>query len=130
LTETAAIVVLVIGVFLGIEAFGLIGTGVGYFAAYAVYLPIVYWLARRRIGFRLHPDVFWISVVSLLSASGVAILGVWSSLPAAIVGVVTAVFFGIYGLARLSHKADLHHLVERLGWPFNRIIGLFARYGN
>jgi PST family polysaccharide transporter len=130
LTETAATVVLVLGVFLGIEAFGLIGTGVGYFVAYAVYLPIVYWLARRRIGFRLHRDVFWISVGSFFSASGVAILGVWSNLPAAIVGVAISGIFALYGLARLSHKADLRHLVDRLGWPLNKLIGIVGRYGH
>jgi hypothetical protein len=37
--------------------------------------------------------------------------------------------FGIFAVARLSHKADLTHLVERLGWPFNKLITLLARYG-
>ena len=49
-TETTAIVVLVGGVFLGIEMFGLVGTGIAYFATYVVYLPLVYLLWAMRYG--------------------------------------------------------------------------------
>jgi PST family polysaccharide transporter len=130
MSESTGIVVLVAGVYLGIVFFGLIGTGVAYLVTYAVYLPIVYWLARRRIDFRWQRAVFWQGMVSFLAACAVAALGLWSHLLAAVAGVVLAGSFAIYGLARLSHKADLRHRVDRLGWPFRRLTSLFAKYGS
>lgn len=130
MTESTAIVVLVAGVYLGIEYFGLIGTGVAYLVSYAIYLPIVYLLARKRIDFRWQRAVFWQGVTFFLAALAVAVIGLWSHLLAAVIGVILAGAFALFGLARLSHKADLRHLVDRLGPPFRKLTSLFEKYGS
>lgn len=130
MTELAASVALVACVYLGIQFFGLTGTGMAYVATYAIYLPIVYWLARKRIDFRWQRAVFWQGFIFFVAAATVAVIGLWSHLLAAIVGVALAVAIGLYSLLRLSHKADLRHFVDRLGPPFRKLTGLFAKYGN
>jgi PST family polysaccharide transporter len=130
MTQLVFIAVLIAGCYLGVASIGLIGTGISYVVAYAVLLPIVYWLARKRINFRWNRGVFWQSITILAAAVSVSVIGLWSPLLAAVVGVTLACIFGLYGLVRLSHKADLRHLVDRLGPPFRKLTALFAKYGS
>jgi PST family polysaccharide transporter len=130
MTESIAMFVLVAGIYVGISSVGLTGTGVAFLATYVVYLPLVYYLARWRIGFRWQREVFWFGVVAFVASSAIAVLGAWSNLIGAVVGVAAAGAFALYGIARLSHKADLRHIVDKLGWPFRGLVGLISRYGN
>ena len=130
MTESIAIVVLLAGVFLGIEFLGLIGTGIAYLVSYAIYLPIVYLLARKRIDFRWQRAVFVQGLTFFAASLTVAVVGLWSHLLAAVIGVILAGAFALFGLARLSHKADLRHAVDRLGPPFRKLTSLFEKYGS
>ena len=56
-SESIALAVYVAGVALGLALVGVVATGIAFLAMYAVLLPIVYWLARRRIGFRWTPSI-------------------------------------------------------------------------
>ncbi len=66
---------------------GLRVTGIAYLAMYAVYLPVVYWFAHRRIGFHLSRSVFSLSIVTFVLCVGVGILASisrWGMLPPAV----------------------------------------------
>lgn len=128
-TESMAIAILVTGVYVGVELFGLIGTGVAYLANFVVYLPVVYWLARKRIAFRWQRAVFWQGAIFFFSAAAVAAIGLWSHLLSAFIGVFLAAVVALYSLVRLSHKADLRRYVDKLGPIFRKLTSLFEKYG-
>jgi PST family polysaccharide transporter len=80
---------------------GLQITGIAYLAMYALYLPLVYWLAWRRIDFHWSRSVLMVSAVTLAICVGVDIITAltrWGML----VGCIAAAAFAVYSLARLS----------------------------
>jgi len=113
-TETAAWLIMagLIGMF--VPVIGLQITGVAYLAMYTFYLPLVYLLARRRIGFRWSLAVLHLFTVALATCVGVGILASlspWGILP----GCLLAAWFGIFSLGRISHMGELDGPVGRLG---------------
>jgi hypothetical protein len=95
--------------FVGIEA-----AGMAFIGMYAVLLPTVYWLARRRTGFAWERRVYLL-LIRLLAAAGIVfVAGAWSKWLGAGLGVAAAAALGLYGLARLGHMADLGGPVGRM----------------
>lgn len=110
---TEAIAVFVMGGLIAgfSSSIGIKITGIAFLICYVVYLPLVYWLARRKIGF-----VWTDSVVKLVSAifvvcASVAIISTlywWG----AVVAVVLSLAFGVYTLRRL---ANISNVAGRVG---------------
>jgi PST family polysaccharide transporter len=75
-TETATLLVLTVLITGLMPIMGLQITGIAYLAMYAFYLPLVYWLARRRIGFRWSRSVIIMSIVTFAICVGVDIITV------------------------------------------------------
>jgi PST family polysaccharide transporter len=125
LTETVTLLVLT-GLITGLAPMmGLPITGIAYLAMYAFYLPLVYWLARRRIGFHWSRSVLMLSVVTFVICAGVDLITAltrWGMLA----GCVAAVVFAVYSLGRITHMSDLGGPVGRLGANARR---LTARFG-
>jgi PST family polysaccharide transporter len=126
LSESIGLAVYVAGIALGLTLAGIVAAGIAFLAMYAVYLPAVYWLARRRIGFRWAPGVVGQALASFLIACAVSALSWWSKPAAAGIGLVAASLFGVYALGRLGKMAELpgpagrlaefaHRFTERLG---------------
>ena len=94
-TETAAWLVLT-GLITGLAPImGLPITGIAYLAMYVFYLPLVYWLACRRIGFHWSRSVLILSVVTLAICVGVGAISIithWGMYLGSVVSVVFAVF--------------------------------------
>jgi PST family polysaccharide transporter len=120
LTETASLLVLT-GLITGLAPImGLPITGIAYLAMYVFYLPLVYWLACRRIGFHWSRSVLMLSGVTLAICVGVDTLTAlthWGTL----VGCVAAVSFAVYSLGRITHMSDLGGAVGRLGAMARRL---------
>lgn len=74
----------------------------------------MYWYACRRTGFRWQEGVRRRLELLLLACAAVAGLGMWSQAAAAGIGVMMAGFFGLDGLARLGHMAELTGPVGRM----------------
>lgn len=113
LTETLAIGVFVAGVWLGLTWLGVKATGVAFLAMYVAYLPIVWWLAKRRIGFSWTPAVRKQALVMIAAALCVELAARWADWAGAGVGVLLAVLLGVWALIRLSSMAGLG---GKLGW--------------
>jgi O-antigen/teichoic acid export membrane protein len=119
-TETIAVLILG-GLIAGFSSsIGIKITGIAFLISYEVLLPLVYWLAKRRIGF-----VWTGSVVKLVSvifvvcaASAVICTLYWWG--AGIV-VVLSLVFSVYTMGRLAH-------VNNLFWPVGRIGSLAQRW--
>jgi PST family polysaccharide transporter len=93
---------------------GLEITGVAFLACYVFYLPLVYWLARRRIAFRWSASVIRLLAVTFAASVAVDLLARFTRW-GAIVGCVASIFFAIYALGRLSHMSDLGGSAGRIG---------------
>jgi O-antigen/teichoic acid export membrane protein len=118
-TELASLLVIVAVVAVFLRGYGLDVTGVAYLACYFVYLPLIYWRARRRIGFRWHAPVARLlaALFGLTVVVGVAAHFSWWGQA---LGCVAAAGFTVFALQRLSHKSDL-------GGPLATLSGLIRR---
>ncbi len=114
LSESIGPAVYIAGVALGLALVGVVATGIAFLAMYAVYLPVVYWVARWRIGFRWAPSVAAHGAIFFLIACGVSALGHWSQPLAALIGLPAAGLIGIYALGRLGQMAELSGLAGHL----------------
>lgn len=113
-TEALGVGVFVVMIALLLPWFGIVSTGAAFLVMYVVHLPVVHALARRRTGFRWEPAVWRRLLLLFLAAAAVAGLGAWRESVAVVVGLLAAIGFGLDGLARLGHMADLGGPLGRL----------------
>jgi PST family polysaccharide transporter len=121
-TETASAFVTAFLIVALVPIMGLRITGISYLACYSFLLPLVYWLARRRIGFRWSKAVVRLSAVTFGICVGVGIITAitrWGML----LGCVMSAAFGVFALGRISHMSDLGGPVGRLGAMARQITG-------
>lgn len=120
ITETIALLVLG-GLIAGFSSsVGIKITGIAFLVCYVVYLPLVYWLARRRFGFRWTGGVAKLLVIIFTLCVAVAVVSTlywWGAVVAAGLSLV----FGVYTLGRLGHMSNL-------GGPAGRMAGLAQRW--
>ena len=127
LTETAAWIVSTGLIQWLAPVMGLQITGIAYLAMYLFYLPLVYWLARRRIGFHWSRSVLILSAVTLAICVGVDIITAltrWGML----VGCIATVAFAVYSLGRITHMSGLGGPVGRLGAKARRLTTRFGTF--
>jgi O-antigen/teichoic acid export membrane protein len=101
---------------------GLRATGVASIPCYGSYLPLVYWLAWRRIGFRWTSSVFRSILLTFALCVGVGFVAVitkWGML----IGCLVAGGFGVFAIGRISHMSDLGGSLGRIGAVAGRITG-------
>lgn len=100
--EAIGVATLLAGVAIGLPVIGIEATGIAFVAMYLAYLPLVYWLCVRRIGFR------WTKAVMVQAASvvGLAVIVIlvagWSELAGALTGVLAAAVLGFWAIIRVS----------------------------
>jgi O-antigen/teichoic acid export membrane protein len=115
IAETLAIGVFVAGVWLGLTWLGVKATGVAFLAMYVAYLPIVWGLAKRRIGFSWTPAVRKQALLVMVAALSVELAARWADWAGAGLGVLLAVLMRLSSMAGLGGKmAWLAGLGERL----------------
>lgn len=105
LTETLGISVFVLGVLIGLPLIGVTATGVAFFAFYVAYLPLVWWIGRRKIGFRWTRAVKAQGLAVMAAAVAVDIVARWFAPLGAVLGLALAVATGTWALMRLSAMA-------------------------
>lgn len=114
LTEILAMGVFVLLTWLGLPVMGVVATGLAFVGMYALHLPMMYWLVRRKTGFRWDVGVWRHLVWLILSALAVLAAAKWTAFVGALVGLILCVGFGIYGFIGLAHKTSLVGSVGRL----------------
>jgi PST family polysaccharide transporter len=85
---------------------GLRMTGIAYILMYAFYLPLVFWLARRRIGFRWSRSVISLTLVVMIVCIAVSLLPT-GSIWATCFGTAAAAAFAIFSLCRLACMSSI-----------------------
>lgn len=107
LTETTVVAVFVIITWFALPFYGLEATGFSFLCMYAVHLPMLYFLAKKRTNFCWAKRVkvqMWVLVLALF---GVFVVGFVSELGAMISGLVAATAFGIVSVSQLMARADI-----------------------
>ena len=114
---------------LGLPLIGIKATGVAFVGLYAVYLPLVYWLAVRRTGFAWSAAV--VRHLLLAGAAALALVGIagWSSGVAAVVGMALASVAGMYVLARLGRMAGLDGKLGRMAERAGALLDMLGSKG-
>jgi PST family polysaccharide transporter len=113
-TEISALLVLGITVTSLLRIVGLDITGIAFLVCYVFYLPLMYWLARRRIGFHWAPSVVRLLAVTFATCVAIDLL-VHFTRWGAILGCAASLLFAVHALGRLSHMTDLGGPAGRLG---------------
>lgn len=90
----------------GLPWLGVAATGLAFLGLYAVYLPMVYLLARRRTGFVWDRAVGCHLILACIAGVGLVGLGEWSAVAATLIGVPLAGLAGVYSLARLGRMVN------------------------
>ena len=123
LTEWLGMGSFVLFTWLGLPLIGIQATGVAFVGLYGGYLPLVYWLAVRRTGFRWQRTVIWHLLLACIAALALIALAEWSTTASALLGVLLAGVAGVFGLARLGTMAGsegvaakAQAVMQRMGW--------------
>ncbi len=103
-SETFAMLVFSMVVLAGIQVFGLVSSGIGFVIMYSMYLPIVYFVARSKIGFRFRSHVLMYAAVVLSVLIFVFYLTSLSESIALVFGLLISFVMLFLGLQRVSKK--------------------------
>ncbi|HEY5085252.1 MAG TPA: O-antigen translocase [Rhizomicrobium sp.] len=120
-TETASLLVLAGTISALLRPFGLEITGAAFLVCYVFYLPVVYWLARIRIGFAWSGHVARLLTATFVVTAGVGVLASESRWGGALAGCLASAVFGTYALGRLSHMSGLGGTAGKLGAMARRL---------
>lgn len=115
LSETLAMAIFLIGTWVGLPVIGLTATGISFLLMYLVYLPLVYWIARRSTGFRWQPVVAFHLLALFMAGAVVFMVACLHVLAGAAAGILMAIGFGIFGVGRLAGMGNLQGSLGRLG---------------
>lgn len=97
-----------------LPVFGIAGSGISFLGMNIVMFCLVFWQARRRIGFALQKDVIRQLVFVLLASVVLLLLARYSLLVTAVVGILLSAAYAVYGFTRLAHKSNLTGRFGRL----------------
>lgn len=114
LTESLAVGVIVLLTWFTLPLMGVAATGIAFIGMYVVYLPMVYWLAWRKTGFRWISSIWWHTSMLLSMCAAVKVASIWSPLVGSGIGVLTSFCWAIYAMLRLSR-------ISVMGGPIGRL---------
>jgi PST family polysaccharide transporter len=101
-TEMMGAAILVVVTWLALPILGAEAGGMASLAVYLVYLPTVYWLARRRTGFRWTSSVTGILLMLASAALAVFVVASLSELWGLALGLIAATGFAVYAARRVG----------------------------
>jgi PST family polysaccharide transporter len=119
--ESLGMGVFVLSVGLGLPYLGLQATGIGFLAMYAAYLPLVYWLARRRTGFRWAQSLVIKGFALMATGVLVGCIATIDSQAAAALGILSAGVFAMIALRRLTHMLELSGILGKAAYECRRV---------
>lgn len=103
-----------------VATIGLQITGIAFLVMYIVYLPVVYLLAKRRIGFQWSGAVVRLLTVIFAICVSIGMLASMSRW-GGVLGCVMTVGFGLYGFGRITYMAELSGSLGKMGETVRRL---------
>lgn len=114
ITETLALLIFITLTFILLPIFGIEASGISFFGMYAIYLPLVYWLAKRRSGFYWRLNIVKHLFVLIFSALTLMVLAKFSSILSAVFGIILFSAFSIYSLLSIAKITKIGGRLEEL----------------
>lgn len=114
LTESLAIGVFVLCVWIGMPILGVTAVGVAFLALYMAHLPLVWWFGRRRIGFRWSGAVKTQALVALGAVLVVEAAAYQSDAVGGMAGILMGGALGMLALFRLSSRTAASGTIGRI----------------
>jgi len=127
-TESVAMAVFAGTTWLALPRLGIQATGISFLLMYIVYLPLVYWLAKRRTGFCWSRGVLLGMALLAVACVTVTACGVWNDWLGAAVGLFAACSFGVAALLRLARMAAVGGPLGRLVFSTRRFISKLGAF--
>jgi O-antigen/teichoic acid export membrane protein len=121
LIQSFGIGVFVMSVAVGLPLIGITATGVAFLLLYVAILPLVIWLARRKIPFRWARAVQWQAALVIGAALIVEVAARWSDFAGAGAGLGLGFLLGVWALMRLSAASGATGRLALLGRMGERI---------
>lgn len=115
ITETIGFGTFAVLTWLGLPLFGVRATGMAFVGMYLVCLPVVYWLARHKTGFRWTAAIWWHSGVLIVLCALLKVISIWSEIGSASFGIFATFCWGAHALIRLSQMSAVSGPIGRLG---------------
>lgn len=106
MTESLVVGVFVLLTWVLLPLFGVVATGLSFVGMYLVYLPVVYWLAWRRTGFKWQSTIWWQWGSVLVAGSAVMATAAWSILFSGALGIFLSLSFGLYSFGHLAERTN------------------------
>lgn len=126
-TEALGIGVFVLGILIGLPLIGVAATGVAFLALYVAYLPLVWQLGGRRIGFRWTRAVQTQAAAVIVAAAVVDVAGRWSDPLGAGLGAALAGGMGLWAVMRLSVMAGAGGRLGEIAAAGDKVKGWMIR---
>ena len=123
LTEFAAAALFVLLTWKLLPAQGIVATGQAFVGMYLVYLSLVYWLGRRRTGFRWNHRVLRQMTLLLLTTVSVMIVSAWIEIAGVIIGTLGSMGLALYGFGRLGTMVNLEGRIGEAAKFSRRLLG-------
>lgn len=102
LTESLGMAALLVAIWIGMPLIGVTATGIAFLAMYGLYLPLVWWLGGRMVGFHWSPAVLGQASVVIGAAIVVDLTARASEPLGAVMGFTVALGMGFLALMRLT----------------------------
>lgn len=123
--ELTGAAVFVAAAYMLLPLWGVSGAGFAALALYAVYLPLVLWLVRSRLGqFGWSSAVLWQALLVVACALTVYSASKWSDTAGAVLGLALGLASGLWSLLRISQMAAIGGKWGRLGERVRRLLNL------
>ena len=107
LTETLAISVFVGLTWFGLPLIGVTASGLAFFGMYVAYLPLVFWLARRRTEFKWTTSIWWHMGLLFAMCILVKAVAMWSVGVGASISILVTLFWTAHAMTRLSRMSGI-----------------------
>lgn len=122
IAEILTMFIFTIIVWIGLPYVGINITGIGFCAMYAFYLPLLYWLSRRRTAFQWTRTVAWNFIFLLFTGIFVSVTSALNSTAGAIFGITMAIAYGLVAISLLAQKTNLYGPSATLARTYRRLI--------
>jgi len=102
LTESLGAFIMLGSTWVAIPYFGVTATGISFLFMYIFYLPVVYWLAKKRTGFRWSIAVVRLIIIITLACVAVAVIDHYDQVYGVVLGLSLTAVGLIYSISKLK----------------------------
>lgn len=120
LLESIVMIVFYSFTWLGLDYFGVEATGISFFIMYLIYLPMVYFWSRYKIGFRWDKKNIFNASILFFAALSISFTSIYNEWLTFFLGSTLTFFFSIFSLSQLVKIGGSITIVNKLQKIFKK----------